>query len=190
MKIPSERTALTQTLPARISFPQTHSEFQKALLALMPTLRQKGLRLTRCEAKADDLVQDTVMRALTFSAQYTFGTNLRAWVSQILFSVFVTRYRKERREFRALQRMGADPQAWTLRDPFVSPEVAKPLTGRTQEKLAQLPEGFRTVIRLVDLESQSYRDTADALQVPVGTVMSRLHRGRKMLASMMEREAA
>jgi RNA polymerase sigma-70 factor, ECF subfamily len=171
------------TLTSSLYFPSNLREFQSALSALVPSLRAKALRLTRADAKADDLVQDTVVRALTFAKQYAFGTNLRAWVSQILFSVFVSRYRKEKRETLALKKLAHDPESWTGRDPFQSPEVATSLTGKTRERFDSLPDSFRNVIALVDLESRSYLDTAKHLQVPVGTVMSRLHRGRKLLAS-------
>jgi RNA polymerase sigma-70 factor, ECF subfamily len=93
----------TLTPTSSLYFPSNLGEFQKALSALVPSLRAKALRLTRADAKADDLVQDTVVRALTFAKQYAFGTNVRAWVSQILFSVFVSRYRKEKREVLALK---------------------------------------------------------------------------------------
>ena len=87
---------------------------------------------------ADDIVQDTIERALKFSAQYERGTNLRAWVYQILFSVFVTRYRRTRREKNALRVLGSDPCAWTLPSPFAAPEQAASLTPTTQGKLDAL----------------------------------------------------
>jgi RNA polymerase sigma-70 factor, ECF subfamily len=164
--------------------------FREGLVTLLPELRIRALRLAQSAAGADDLVQDTVERAMRFQSQYERGTNLRAWAQQILFSVFVTRYRKSRRERNALRRMTVDPVAWTTRDPFAAPDATSRLTAKTEEKLSALPEGFRRVITLVDLEARSYRDAAGELDVPVGTVMSRLHRGRKMLASMMEAEAA
>jgi RNA polymerase sigma-70 factor (ECF subfamily) len=164
--------------------------FRRGLTALLPELRTRALRLARQEALADDLVQDTVERAMRFAAQYERGSNLRAWLQQILFSVFVTRYRKTRRERNALARMVDDPSAWTGRDPFAAEGANQSLTQTTAAKLQALPEGFRSVITMVDIESRSYRDAAGALRVPVGTVMSRLHRGRKMLAEMLQQEAA
>jgi RNA polymerase sigma-70 factor, ECF subfamily len=166
------------------------TEFSKSLAVLIPHLRMRALRLTRADAAADDLVQDTLVRAMTFASQYQGGTNLKAWASQILFSVFISRYRKMTRETRALKALSSDPEGWTQRDAFLAPDLETSLSGKTQEKLNALPEGFRTVITLVDLESRSYRDAAKSLRVPVGTVMSRLHRGRKLLSAMIEREAA
>ena len=160
------------------------------LIAMMPELRARALRLSADRATADDLVQDTVERALKFADQYQRGTNLRAWAYQILFSVFVTRYRRARRERSALRNLASDPCAWTLPERFSPPDATAALTPSTQGELDALPKGFRTVLTLVDLEQRSYREAATALGLPVGTVMSRLHRGRKLLASRMDVAAA
>jgi RNA polymerase sigma-70 factor (ECF subfamily) len=163
-----------------------------ALVALLPDLRTRALRLCRDPALADDVVQDTLERALRFSATFEEGTQPRAWAMQILFSVFVTRWRRRRRERLALEKLGSDPCAWTTPACFAPPDAGDgallPCTRRTFDAL---PEHFRTVLVLVDLERQSYRDAARALGVPVGTVMSRVHRARKLLGSALGmREAA
>jgi RNA polymerase sigma-70 factor (ECF subfamily) len=160
------------------------------LVALVPELRARALRFTGAPAAADDLVQDTVERALRFADQYERGTNLRAWAHQILFSVFVTRYRRARREKNALRALTGDPCAWTAPTPFATPDQEASLTRRTRARLDALPAGYRLVIELVDLEQQSYREAAERLGVPVGTVMSRLHRGRRMLADELTKQAA
>lgn len=158
---------------------------RRGLVLLVPELRGRAMRLTGSPAAADDLVQDTVERALRFAAQYEPGTNLRAWAFQILFSVFVTRYRRQRRERHALKRLTGDPCAWTTPEPLPTPEHAAALATSTRGELDTLPPGFRSVVVLIDLEERSYREAADELGVPVGTVMSRLHRGRKMLAARL-----
>ena len=156
------------------------------IAALVPDLRARAIRLCRDGAAADDLVQDTIERALRFDHQYERGTNLRAWAFQILFSVFVTRWRRSRRERKAVSRLTGDPLAWTAPAPLGRPDEGPgSLTRSTRRSLDALPEGFRAVVVLVDLEERSYRDAAHALGVPVGTVMSRLHRGRKLLAAQM-----
>lgn len=161
-------------------------ELRTGLITLVPELRGRALRLAGNMAAAEDLVQDTIERALKFADQYQLGTNLRAWAFQILFSVFVTRYRRTRRERNALRILANDPCAWTQPDARpVNPDLMR----GARRKLDALPTGFRQVVELVDLEERSYREAADTLGVPVGTVMSRLHRGRKMLAEAM-REAA
>jgi RNA polymerase sigma-70 factor, ECF subfamily len=164
---------------------------RRGLVSLLPDLRVRALRLAGDRATADDLVQDTIERALRFAGQYAPGTNLRAWAQQILFSVFITRYRRSRRERNALRNLSADPCAWTQPETFAAPDAAVALTRSTRERLDALPSGFRAVIELVDLEERSYRDAAEKLGVPVGTVMSRLHRGRRLLAEgLAVREAA
>ena len=157
------------------------SVVRQGLPAHLPELRGRALRLSRNAVQADDIVQDTVERALRFEAQFIVGTNLRAWLHQILFSVFVTRFRKSRRERKALAGLGADPAAWTTEDRFAPIDAALPLTSATEASLESLPEAFSSTIRLVDLGEMSYREAADVLDIPVGTVMSRLHRGRKLL---------
>lgn len=159
--------------------------FRDSLARLLPELGARALRLAGSASAADDLVQDTCERALRFEGQYERGTNLRAWLHQILFSVFVTRYRKTTRERNALRKMGIDPSAWSCEDRFVRPEAALTLTASVERMLETLPLNFREAIAKVDLDQKSYGDAAAELDVPVGTVMSRLHRGRKLLASML-----
>lgn len=165
-------------------------ELRAGLTALVPDLRGRAARLCGDRTTADDLVQDAIERALRFADQYERGTNLRAWAQQILFSVFVTRYRRSRRERNAMRVLASDPNAWTAPASFAPPDAAAPLTPSTRARLAQLPRTFRLVIELVDLGDQSYREAADQLGVPVGTVMSRLHRGRRLLAQGLARQAA
>ena len=173
------------------SSPTISESLRRGLIALVPDLRSRALRLSGNRATADDLVQDTLERALRFADQYVRGTNLRAWTQQILFSVFITRYRRSRRERNALRDLTADPCAWTQPEPFAAPDADVALTRSTRAHLDALPDGFRAVIELVDLGEHSYRDAAAELGVPVGTVMSRLHRGRRMLANGLgAREAA
>lgn len=158
----------------------------RGLVELVAELRGRAWRLCGDPAAADDLVQDTVERALKFAEQYERGTNLRAWAHQILFSVFVTRYRRARREKNAMRALAGDPCAWTVPERFSSPEAGVALTPAVRGKLDALPDTFRTVLTLVDLDELTYREAASELGVPVGTVMSRLHRGRKLLASRLE----
>ena len=161
------------------------ASLKAGLVELVPELRGRACRLAGDPTTAEDIVQDTVERALKFAAQYERGTNLRAWVYQILFSVFITRYRRTRREKNALRALAMDPCAWTTPERFASPETGASLSKATKGKLDALPETFRAVLKLVDLDELTYREAASELGVPVGTVMSRLHRGRKLLASQM-----
>lgn len=157
---------------------QNTTELRKALGDLVPELYVRAIRLSRSGSVAEDLVQDTVERAMRFEDNYIPDTNVRAWVFQILFSVFITRCRRSRRERNALAVLSTDPNAWTVP---AKTEPQTQLTPSMKRAMDALPEHFRRVVELVDIEEMSYRDAADVLGVPVGTVMSRLHRGRKQL---------
>jgi RNA polymerase sigma-70 factor (ECF subfamily) len=173
-------TAINAMSKSRV--PAAAKELRDGLVKLQPELFGRALRMTRSRELAEDLVQDTVERAIRFQEQYKQDTNLRAWVHQILFSVFVTRCRRSRLERRALGVLSTDPCAWTSADGC--PEMQR-LSPPVQRALDQLPDGFRNVVVLVDIEEMSYKAAAEQLRVPVGTVMSRLHRGRRALADAM-----
>jgi RNA polymerase sigma-70 factor (ECF subfamily) len=160
-------------------------DLQASLVALLPDLHRRAARLALTPAAADDLVQDTIERALRFSGQYDPGSNLRGWAYQILFSVFITGYRRRRREKRGLELLTTTPSAWTQRSAFASPETQLSLTPSTTVALGSLPASFRDVLSLIDLGQHTYREAAELLAVPLGTVMSRLHRARKMLAERL-----
>ncbi|WP_437590491.1 RNA polymerase sigma factor [Sorangium sp. So ce1000] len=162
-------------------------ELCRGLVEMTPELFGRALRLARSPATAEDLVQDTVERAIRFAGSYEPGTNLRAWVHQILFSVFITRCRRSRRERNALDVLATDPCAWTAPEGRAEMHALSPGVRRA---LAALSPSFRDTVVLVDLEELSYKDAATRLGVPVGTVMSRLHRGRKLLAEALRSEAA
>jgi RNA polymerase sigma-70 factor (ECF subfamily) len=153
------------------------------LVGALPTLRARAMRLARDPVVAEDLVQDAVERALRFEDTFEPGTNLKAWLQQVLFSVFVSRCRRRRRERRALDLLGTDPCAWTR------PDAAPPmvhLTPPVARAIDALPTAFARVVVLVDLRELSYKDAAAELGVPVGTVMSRLFRGRRLLAAALD----
>lgn len=165
----------------------TGGELRRALILLRSDLHARALRMSRSSAVAEDLVQDTIERAIKFESHYIPGTNVRAWVHQILFSVFITRCRRLRRERNALSWLSTDPNAWT------TPNADAPmqrLSPAIQRALDKLPEVFRRAVELVDLGELAYKDAADLMGVPVGTVMSRLHRGRKLLAAELREEGA
>lgn len=159
--------------------------FARQLVALRPEMRARALRLTRNEALADDLVQDAVERALKFRGQFQPGTNLKSWAQTIVFSVFVTGWRRRRRERDAVKALAIDPCAWTAQDDVDLGAEMRALSPKVQSALEQLPRAFRDVVLMVDVGERSYRDAADALGVPIGTVMSRLHRARKQLAEAL-----
>lgn len=162
--------------------PRTARSLRDDLDLVLPSLRARALKLSKNPVEADDLVQDAVERALRFEASFEPGTNLRAWLQQILYSVFITRCRRSRRERHALDTLLRDPCEWTHQD---GAPPMQALSRRLSGVLDALPPRFADVVRLVDLEGRAYKDAAVALSVPVGTVMSRLFRGRRLLAAAL-----
>jgi RNA polymerase sigma-70 factor (ECF subfamily) len=157
-------------------------ELRSKLAACSVELYRRALRLTRSQDLAHDLVQDTFERALRFENQYEPGSNLKAWLQCILLSVFVTRCRRVRRERRATEHLTHDPCAWTLPE---QPAPTQSLSSPVARAVAELPAHFRQALQLVDMAELSYRDAAEIIGVPLGTVMSRLHRGRRLLADAL-----
>ena len=154
-------------------------ELRRNLVPHLPGLRAHARNLCRNPEQAEDLVQATVLRALCFESTFRPDSNLRAWLHQILHSVFIADYRKKRRERRALERFAADPSSWVNSNPLeVQPQTLSP---RVKTAIAALPRPFAQVVCAVDLDGQGYRDAARAAGVPVGTIMSRLFRGRQRL---------
>jgi RNA polymerase sigma-70 factor (ECF subfamily) len=162
-------------------------EVRSGLVCHLPSLRAHAFRRTRNRVEANDIVQEASLRALAFAWSYEPGTNVRAWLHQVLESVFVSQCRKRTRERRAFDALGRDPCAWTQKDAAPAMLALSPRVGHALEALAP---GFREVVRLVDVEELSYRDAAERLQVPVGTVMSRLFRGRRLLAGALAESEA
>lgn len=144
----------------------------------MRSLYRTAYRMTRNAADAEDLVQETFLRAYRAFDSYTPGTNIRAWLYTILYRVRTDTFRKA----------GRSPQTVELVD---EPPVAPPqeaLAGGQEDlerALAALPEPFQTAVVLRDLEELSYDEIAQVLRVPIGTVMSRIHRGRAQLRAAL-----
>ena len=149
--------------------------FERDALPLLRQLYGTAYRLTRNPADAEDLVQETCLRAFKAFASYESGTNLRAWLFTILYRVRTD----------ALRKLGRSPQTVALvaDGPAVAP--AQDALARGQEDVAraleELPEAFRVAVLLRDVQEFSYDEIATILAVPIGTVMSRIHRGRSLL---------
>jgi RNA polymerase sigma-70 factor (ECF subfamily) len=152
-----------------------------------------AVRLTRNPSDADDLVQDSVIKAYRFFDSYEAGTNVRAWLLKILTNVFFSKHRRTTLESNVASMGATDPvsDGWMSAasvNPSRDPErmVEKPLLEAAVARvLDDLPEDFRTVLVLVDVEGMTYREVADAMGCPMGTVMSRLHRARKAVAQKL-----
>ena len=159
------------------------SEFHRLIEQQIPRLRRYARALTRNRERADDLVQDTLSRALVKEQFWQPGTNLRAWLFTIMHNQNVNNVRLAVRESRMvdMEQLSATLPATT--DPTASRQMFE-----LERALAQLPLEQRQVILLVGLEGMSYEDAAGILSVPVGTVRSRLSRGRDILRKLLDME--
>lgn len=161
--------------------------FEQELLASLEAVHRFALRLARDRSAAEDLVQETYLRALAHRDQYTPGTNCRAWLFTICRNVFVKGSMRDAREVATedaeLEAMGAAAvhSGVAASDPTGALFERTDVDGAVRKALDKLPEEYRTVVALVDIEDQSYAAVADILGVPVGTVRSRLFRGRRLL---------
>jgi len=169
--------------------PSRPDAFEAQTLEHLDALYAVSCRLTKAPLDAEDLVQDTLVKAMRARDQYEPGTNLKAWLFKILHNTFINKYRRGGLERVVLEGPDADPLAdgWVsaasmraLRDPET--QVLRPLVQEEIHKaLDELPEEFRLAVVLSDVEELSYKEIADVMNCPVGTVMSRLHRGRRLL---------
>ncbi len=168
---------------------ETRQEFEKACLEHLDPLYASALKLTRSAHDAEELVQDTYLKAFRFADKFEWGTNLKAWLFRIQTNAFINEYRHKRHERRYLERAATEP----IYDEVFNKEAraystnpeAHAFTRFFKEDLdralEELPDDFRTVIVLSDLNGFSYKEIAKIVGCPVGTVMSRLHRGRRLL---------
>jgi len=168
------------------------SRFERDALPLLSSLYGAALRLTRNPADAEDLVQEAFLRAYRGFAGFTEGTNLKAWLYRILTNTFINEYRRKQRQpaivledeipdwylYEQLGEAGAESSAET--------EVLEAIPDEdVQKALDSLPEAFRMAVWLADVEGFAYKEIAEILDIPIGTVMSRLHRGRRALEKLL-----
>lgn len=163
--------------------------FERDVLPLLPNLYAAALRMTRNPADAEDLVQDTYLRAFRGFSGFKEGTNLKAWLYRILTNSFINTYRKKQRQPQTVE--GPDDlDEWYLFDKLGGRNVELSAETEVLDKipdeavkgaLESLPENFRLPVLLADVEGFSYKEIAEIMDTPIGTVMSRLHRGRKAL---------
>lgn len=162
-------------------------QFRQQLIPMTRDLYPRALQLTRHAEHARDLVQDTLLRALRFEASFTPGSNLGAWLRQILYSVFISGCRRKKRERALLEQVVDDIRDEQAHGNQLATSASmRELSPGLSRRLAELPEVFSRALMLVDVHEHSYQEAADTLGVPVGTVMSRLHRGRRMLRERIE----
>ena len=160
-----------------------------------PQLYAAAMRMARNPADAEDLVQETFLKAYRAYASFEAGTNLKAWLYRILTNTYINKYRKDKRrpaeselgdveDLYLYRRIGSEQTADSARsaedrvlDGLVESDI--------KEAVEALPENFRVTVLLADLEGFAYKEIAEILDIPIGTVMSRLHRGRKALQASL-----
>ncbi|MFZ4585163.1 MAG: sigma-70 family RNA polymerase sigma factor [Acidimicrobiia bacterium] len=171
------------------------AQFADLAMPYMSALYAAALRMTRNPSDAEDLVQETYLRAYRGFGNFRDGTNLKAWLYKILTNTFINQYRAKKRrpdevdldetpESVTFQRMGGLEAASAARSTELEVLEALP-EAEVKEALESLPEQFRMAVILSDIEGFSYKEIADIMEVPIGTVMSRLHRGRKLLQTRL-----
>lgn len=170
-------------------------EFERQAMPFLTPLYNTALRMTRNAQDAEDLVQETYLRAYRSFEQFTPGTNLKAWLFRILKNSFINEYRRKKAQ-PAEEEFGAVEESFESRidadryPPTKNPEevaLERSMDENVKRALDELPPDYRMAVVLADLEEFSYREIAEILEIPIGTVMSRLYRGRKLLEEALLR---
>jgi len=168
--------------------------FEEQALPFMDQLYAAAMRMTRNPSDAADLVQETFVKAFQAFAQYQQGTNLKAWLYRIQTNTFINNYRKKQRDpyqgtiddLEDWQLGGAESVTQSLSTRSAEAEAIDHLPdSAVKDALQSIPEDFRLAVYFADVEGFSYQEIADIMKTPVGTVMSRLHRGRRMLRDLL-----
>jgi RNA polymerase sigma-70 factor (ECF subfamily) len=167
--------------------------FEEQALPFMDQLYAAAMRMTRNPADASDLVQETFVKAFAAFAKFEQGTNLKAWLYRILTNTFINLYRKNQRN--PYQGTIDELEDWQLGNAISATATSTRSAeaeaidhlpdSAVKEALQSIPEDFRLAVYLADVEGFAYQEIADIMKTPVGTVMSRLHRGRKMLRELL-----
>lgn len=183
--------------PKKPKISHLRADFEREAMVHLDTLYGAALRLTRSPSDAEDLVQDSLVKAFRFYERFEAGTNMKAWLLKILRNTFINRYRRTVRERNVFEGAIAQPVGAGVMSRAAMRGLTRPvesaqrrlLAEEIQRALDELPEEHRMIVLLADVEELSYREIADIAGCPIGTVMSRLHRARKALQTRLVDQA-
>ncbi len=169
-------------------------QFEKEVVKHIELITRVAYKLTQNREDAQDLAQATLVKAFRFYDKFEEGTNIKAWLMTILRNTFINEYRKKSKEPTQVELLGSEPAKSTAVDPQVSAYATREkgrehllelLSDPVRKALDSLPYEFRETVILADIEEYSYKEIADMMKCPLGTVMSRLFRGRRMLKELL-----
>jgi RNA polymerase sigma-70 factor, ECF subfamily len=191
-----DSTAMSDTKPSPTAAAagELRALFEEQAIPFMDQLYAAAMRMTRNPSDAGDLVQETYAKAYAAFAQFEQGTNLKAWLYRILTNTFINSYRKNQRQ--PYQNAIDELEDWQLGSAESITQGRSTRSAEAEaidhlpdsdvkEALQSIPEDFRLAVYLADVEGFSYQEIADIMKTPVGTVMSRLHRGRRLLRDLL-----
>lgn len=193
---------LSYSLSVRVICVMTASRFEQEALPQMRALESFALQLCKDKQHSQDLVQETMLKAYTYFHTYREGTNCRAWLFQICKNSYINEVRKRQHQPMAVDFQAEESGEWPQRSDDATRElhvrlddqhdsniVTEALGDEVYRALAVLPSDYQTVLILCDIEGHTYDEIAEYMRAPIGTIRSRIHRGRRLLANRLARYA-